>query len=120
MGARGPDWRSNRTDTLVAITAAEIQADDHEALAARWSAILDRTADRAEGVSAISLDNAVLRFVPVADGRGEGLGGIDVTVATDRLDGVLARAAERGLTTAEDPSLVHAGGMRIRVLAAED
>lgn len=115
----GPDWQANRTDTLVAVTAAEIQADDPAARAARWSAILGRPVTGSGDAPVVALDNAELRFVGVSDGRGEGLGGIDVGVAPDRLGAVLARAASRGLTNPEDPSMVRAAGMRIRVLPAQ-
>jgi hypothetical protein len=115
----GPTWQANRTDVLVAVTAAEIQADDPAALAARWGQILDRAVETTDdGAHALALDNATLRFVPSTDGRGEGLGGIDVTVRAEDLDGVLARAADAGLTSDGDPALVGAGGMRIAVRAA--
>jgi hypothetical protein len=45
--------------------------------------------------SEIPLEEGTLRFVPVADGRGEGLGGFDVA-ATDA-PGILQRARNRGL-----------------------
>ena len=50
-----------------------------------------------------------LRFVPVADGRGEGLGGIDVRVSS--VADVSAAAAARGLL-GEDGT-VRICGMRI-------
>ena len=85
----GKHWKDAvRTHRASAIAAAEIQAPDPEKLAARWSEILDVPVTRAGGVPTLALANATLRFVPEADGRGEGLGGIDV-VATDR-----ARAGE--------------------------
>ncbi|MBT5111142.1 MAG: hypothetical protein HOM25_20850 [Rhodospirillaceae bacterium] len=76
----GDDWkRAVRTDVTTAMTGAELQSDDPAGLAARWGAILDiapKTGN--DGVAALQLDNATLRFVPVADGRGEGLGGVDL------------------------------------------
>lgn len=114
----GPAWQANRTDVLVAVTAAEIQCDDPVALSTRWSQILDRAVETAEdGSQSIALDNATLRFVVATDGRGDGLGGIDVEVRAEERDAVLARAAASGVATGADPSLVQAGGMRIRVVA---
>jgi hypothetical protein len=79
----GSDWkRAVRTDVTNAMTGAELQCDDPAGLAARWGAILDiapKTGD--DGVAALQLDNAMLRFVPVTDGRGEGLGGVDLKMA---------------------------------------
>jgi hypothetical protein len=60
------------------IAAAEIQSPDPLRLATRWSEILERPLEQLDALS-IQLDNATLRFVEATDGRGEGLGGIDVT-----------------------------------------
>jgi len=95
-GPAGADWQAaQRTDVVRAITAAEIQADDPRALAERWSRAIDRAvATSGGGDPQIALDDAVLRFVPVRDGRGEGLGGLDLDVK-DR-GYVLRVAAQRG------------------------
>jgi hypothetical protein len=78
----GPDWQAARRTTLVSgIVAADIQAADPSALAARWSDILDVATrpDRDDpSTPTIPLDNAVLRFVEAIDGRGDGLCTIDV------------------------------------------
>lgn len=79
----GPAWRDHQDASVVTgFAAIEIQADDPEAMAARWAEILDRPSRVADGYQAIDLDDAEIRFVPVTDGRGEGVGGFDV-VATD-------------------------------------
>ncbi len=95
------------------MTATELQSDDPERLAARWSELLERAPMRnARGNPEIALDDAVLRFVDATDGRGEGLGGIDLAVA-DRAR--LLRAAEdRGLHVADD--MVTICGTRFRLL----
>jgi Glyoxalase-like domain len=106
----GPDWQQAvRTDTVQGIAAAEIQAPDPSGLAQRWSDILEVPVGvDGEGRTALALDNATLRFVPDTDGRGEGLGGVDVlTVDGDR---VRAAADERGLTI--DGDMVVVGGVR--------
>ncbi len=80
----GPEWRDHQDSSVVTgFAAVEIQADDPEAMAARWSAILDRPSRPADGGRTIDLDDAAVRFVPATDGRGDGVGGFDV-VATDR------------------------------------
>ena len=76
----GLGWRDHRRlERVRAITAAEIQADDPDALAARWAGIAELPVEAdAAGRPQVTLDNATLRFVPCTDGRPEGLGGIDV------------------------------------------
>jgi hypothetical protein len=100
----GHDWhRARRTDVVAAISAAEIQAPSPERLARRWAAILQRPAVPATGNRsfAIALDNATLRFVEATDGRGEGLGGIDL-------------ASSNPSATSDVPPIV--AGLRIRLV----
>jgi len=88
----GPDWRSKiRLDSVTRIAAAELQSEDPERCAARWSEVLGIPRRGFE----IPLDEGTLRFVLAADGRGDGLGGLDVA-ATDARE-VLRRARGRGL-----------------------
>jgi hypothetical protein len=97
----GHDWRKAvRTDRIRAIRAAEVQAEDPAAVARRWSEITEIPLAETAGGPALALQNATVRFVPIADGRGEGLGGIDVAVT----DGGALRAAarERGCLVAPD------------------
>ncbi len=97
----GPDWQQAiRTDLVSAITAAEIQCDDPAAVASRWSEIVEIGRTDRDGVPAIPLENATLRFVPVTDGRGEGLTGIDLACADP--DSVRARARTRGVPVEDD------------------
>ncbi|HET9061725.1 MAG TPA: VOC family protein, partial [Candidatus Binatia bacterium] len=71
----GAGWRArSRTARCVAIAGVEIQCDDPSAVAARWSRLLDRPATPiSNGGLEIGLDDSVLRFVALRDGRGEGL-----------------------------------------------
>ena len=109
----GPTWQENRTSVLVGVTGAEIQCDDPAALASRWATILDRPADSiGNGSWGITLDNATIRFVVASDGRGEGLGGIDVSVDPSQLDAVRSRFTGNQLGSNQ------IGGVRINVSAA--
>ena len=92
------------------IATAELQSPDPDRLAARWAQIaeLELGAD-ANGNPSMQLDNATIRFVEATDGRGEGLGGIDVT-CVDR-EAVLAGARMRDCYVNDD--LVMVGGLRI-------
>ncbi|HZP46062.1 MAG TPA: hypothetical protein VFB15_10470 [Candidatus Binataceae bacterium] len=94
--AGGSAWPSaRRTDCISNYLAVELQAADPRGLAERWSAIagIPLRHDH-RGRTELPLDNAAIRFVEATDGRGEGLGGIDV-VAVNR-SRILSAAAERG------------------------
>jgi hypothetical protein len=64
-----------------AMTAAELQSDDPDRLARRWSEVMERPIQTREGQRVIVLDDATLRFTEASDGRGEGLGGLDLACA---------------------------------------
>lgn len=63
------------------MTAAELQSEDPDRLARRWSEVLERPVRMQDGQRVIALDDATLRFTEAADGRGEGLAGLDLTCA---------------------------------------
>lgn len=106
----GPDWHDAvRTDIVRGITAAELQCTDPDRVAARWSEIVELPVTPADTGPTIGLANATVRFVPIADGRGEGLGGIDLDVAEpDRLRDA---ARQRGVLS-PDGDHVLIGGIR--------
>ena len=56
-----------------AISAVEIQAEDPETMANRWSEVLGYPAER----TTIVLDEGEIRFVEVTDGRGEGVSAVE-------------------------------------------
>jgi hypothetical protein len=113
----GPDWQQHvRTDVVSAITAAEIQSPEPERVAARWSEIAEiDLLEGEDGAPTMTLDNADVRFVEATDGRGEGLGAIDVA-AVDK-ERVLASAEERDRRTGD--AQVTIGGLRINLRPAE-
>ena len=105
----GPDWRAHRRDDVSrALVGAELQSDDPDGFAALWSKLLGRPVgpDRT-----IALSNATLRFVAAVDGRGRGLGGIDIEVADKAA--ALAEAARRRLQIAGDSVVIC--GTRVRL-----
>ena len=110
----GPDWKPHvRTEVLSAIAAAELQSPDPTGLARRWGEIagIPVTRDGADN-PILELDNAVLRFVSATDGRGEGLGGLDL-VAADT-EAALARARDAGCPVAGRTMRI--GGMRLNLI----
>ena len=106
----GKDWQhAIRTDVIDAITAVEVQAADPDAVATRWSEIVE--IDVVDG--AIELDNARIDFVTATDGRGDGLGGM--TVHAVDADRAFAAARERGLPV--DGDVITLCGMRVTITA---
>ena len=83
-----------------AMTAAELQSEDPDRLARRWSDVIERPVRMENGHRVIALDDATLRFTEATDGRGEGLAGLDL---------VCADPGRRGL--------VLISGIRFRLLA---
>lgn len=110
----GPDWRpAQRLDVVRAITAAELQTEAPSTLAARWSQVLDRPIETSEdGNPTIALDDATLRFVPIADGRPEGLAALDLE-AVDR-PRILEAAEQRGARLSDDR--IALCGMRLNLV----
>jgi len=110
----GPEWqRARRTEVVRAVTAAEVQGDDPAAMAARWGDVLDRPVScDADDNPEIRLDDGSVRFVTATDGRGPGLGGIDVDVV-DR-ERLITAADARECRISED--MVMICGTRIRLV----
>lgn len=105
----GPEWQSHvRTDVVTAVVGAELQSDEPEALAKRWGDILERPVVAGKSGFSIELDNARLRFVQARDGRGEGLGGIDLLVPEAEV--VRERCRRNDLPLVDEGVLV--GGVR--------
>ena len=112
----GKNWQPFvRTDVVKGINGVEIQVADPAKVAARWSEIvaLDVVVG-AGGHPTVPFANADIRFVPVTDGRGDGLGGIDlVAVDADR-----ARAAAAARGKLRDDGVIMICGMRLNLVEA--
>lgn len=95
----GPDWKANvKTDVSTRIVGAEVQATDPDAMSKRWAEVLGRERTGGGDAWAIPLNDGEIRFRPVQDGRGEGVGGFDVAVHDPAA--VMAVAKSRGLSVA--------------------
>jgi len=104
--ARGPAL-------IRAMSGAELQSDDPERLARRWSEVMQLPLVRDDQRRpVIILDDARLRFVSATDGRGEGLAGLDLDCAD--APGVLARAKAHGVPV--DHDVVVVCGMRLHLV----
>lgn len=104
--AGGTAWEKHvHTDVVAAIKGVEMQADDPAPLAERWSAIAGiELRKNASGQLEMPLNNAVIRFVEATDGRGEGLGAIDIEAANSAK--LLKTADERGLKVSDTQVMI--------------
>ena len=66
---------------MTAITAAELQSPTPNGWPTGGARSSNVPRNLVDGMPEIQLDNATLRFVAATDGRGDGLGGIDLVAA---------------------------------------
>ena len=104
------DWlKHSRSDVTRGLAGVEIQAEDPDAAAARWSQILNRPAE--DNIIRLD-DNGQIRFTPIVDSRGPGVSAYDVKVV-DRervLEAAKKRERQRG------PAQVEVCGCRINLV----
>jgi hypothetical protein len=110
----GPDWKKAPKSKFASkMQAAELQGDDPAKLAEGYARVLGRPVTlNGAGQPEIRFDDATLRFVAQTDGRGEGLGALDLAVS-DRKQ-VIAEAARRGCAIQGDQVTV--SGTRFRLI----
>ena len=109
----GPSWQEFvQTQDTKALVAVEIQADNPDAVAERWGEVLARPGENIDGKPAVKLHNAHIRFAPDSDGRGLGIGAIDILPA-DR-DNILAMADKFGLRQSDDQFMLC--GVRVNLV----
>ena len=113
--AGGTQWE-DKVDQSVTVdyAAVELQGPDPVGLAELWGKVAGLPVSRDGAVLHMALNNVDVRFVEAADGRGYGLGGLDLKVA-DR-DRILAAAKERGAYVSD--SQVDVCGVRFRLIDA--
>ena len=104
--AGGDGWqRAVHSDVVKEYRAVELQSSDPRGLAERWSTIAEIPLRKdSRGRLEMALDNASVRFVEANDGRGEGLGGVDVVPADPRR--LLQAAERRGRRVADDQVVI--------------
>ena len=113
--AGGTQW-FDKVDQSVTVdyAAVELQGPDPVGLAELWGKVAGLPVSREGSVLRMALNNVEVRFVEATDGRGYGLGGLDLKVA-DR-QRILAKARERDAYVSDDE--VHVCGTRFRLLDA--
>lgn len=101
MPVGGYGWEDKvRQDVTVDFVGVELQGPDPVALADLWSRVVGIPLVTKGGNLTIALNNATLRFVEAIDGRGAGLGGLDIAVR-DR-SRIITRAKARGCYVSDD------------------
>jgi len=111
--AGGEDWTTaKRLSRVTGVTAVEMQCDHPAAVAAKWAEIAQLPFEAGASGATLSLDNAILRFAPITDGRPEGLGEMDVTTV-DRA--AILEAAKR-IGAYRSDTQVYLCGMRINLV----
>lgn len=101
MPVGGTGWEDTvKQDVTRDFLGVELQSDDPVTLAELWGRVTDLPVSRNGHVLELRLNNAHLRFVSAEDGRGPGLGGVDIAVA-DRAH-VLREARARGCYVSDD------------------
>ena len=100
--AGGSGWPTKVHSNIVKkFQAVELQSADPRGLAERWSGIAEISLCKdAHGRFEMPLENARVRFVEATDGRGDGLGGIDIVV-NDR-QRLLQAAQRRGRRVSDE------------------
>lgn len=97
----GFGWEDQvKQDVTVDFVGVELQGPDPVGLAELWGKVAGLPVERDGAELSMALNNAQIRFVEATDGRGYGLGGLDIAVA-DR-DHVLSRAKARGCYVDDD------------------
>ena len=112
--AGGSEWVSMmHTDVVKYYSAVELQSADPHGLAERWSSIAELPLrNDSQGRFEMPLENGSVRFVEATDGRGEGLGGVDIVVHNRAR--ILAAAAQRGRKISDHQLMI--GGVRFNLL----
>ncbi len=109
----GPNWQDFvQTQDTEALVAVEIQSDDPDALAKRWGEVLDQAVENINGMPAVKLDNAHIRFSKDTDGRGVGICAIDVLPANR--DNILAMADKMELRQGDNQIMLC--GVRVNLV----
>lgn len=97
----GLGWEDKvQQGTTVDFIGVELQGADPLALAKHWASVTDLPVDTDVATPSVRFNNATLRFVEATDGRGAGLGGLDIRVS-DR-QAILAEARNRNCYVSDD------------------
>lgn len=108
----GPDWRGARTGDVLDLVAVTISAADPQALARRWSQLLDHPLDAAD-VLRLPLEHGEIRFARAAAGAATCVTACDLKVRD--VAQVTRRAEAAGVDANADGILI--GGVRFHAVS---
>lgn len=101
MPVGGTGWEDKvKQDVTVDYLGVELQSNDPVTLAELWGKVAGLPVAREGAELSMQLNNATIRFVEAEDGRGPGLGGLDIAVKNR--DHILSAALERGCYVSDD------------------
>ena len=89
-----------KQDVTVDYVGVELQSPDPVTLAELWGNVVGLPVERDGAEFSMQLNNVTLRFVEAEDGRGAGLGGLDISVK-DR-ERILSTTRERDCYVNDD------------------
>lgn len=113
----GSEWHQHvRTSRVHSIRAVVLQSDDAPSLAERWGTIFKRDVREHGSTLEIALDNALVRFVPPMNARGEGICSIEIGVS-DRA-AIVRSAKARGLCVTVATESIDLCGVSFRLCDA--
>lgn len=73
----GPGWQDHRAEHVTAISGVELQAEDPQAIAKRWSEAMKRPFHLDGDQYVIPLDEGTIYIKQATDGRGDGVSGVE-------------------------------------------
>ncbi len=101
----GLGWEDKvKQDVTVDFLGVELQSNDPLGLAELWGQVAGIAIEREGQGFSLALNNARLRFVEERDGRGPGLGGVDISVS-NRED-ILREARQRNAYVSDEQLLI--------------
>ena len=101
MPVGGTGWEDKvKQDVTVDYLGVELQSNDPVTLGELWGNVAGLPVAREGAELSMQLNNATIRFVEAEDGRGAGLGGLDIAVKSR--DHILTAALERGCYVSDD------------------
>ena len=87
-------------DTTIDFTGVELQSDNPLQLAHHWATVTDLPVHMENQLPSINFNNVTLRFVEAIDGRGAGLGGLDIKIKNKHA--LLEEAKKRNCFISDD------------------
>ncbi len=109
----GPDWRRQVASSVGNILACDIQANDPQAMAERWSNIFERETGLSGGRIEMPLDDcSQINFIEARDGRGDGVSALEFAVID--AEAIRAAASQLHLTWRDNEVSLCGTGFRFR------